>query len=207
MRRSGDRLLRLCTILTNLHSLSFSVCPGFFCVLVWLIVFYTGKISNAPSANIFANKEYEMLLRSLNLRRLSYVILAGDKNQFLTQLPTIQEKLVDIFRSVTSPVVQSEVFICIRVLLCRLSPHNLTSFWPVIFTEMVSLLMGSNFLSWSRNSFSIGFLNRQWRLCQRTVLKIYNWSYLPVNAWIYCLSCKQKNFRCNVQYLSNKRLR
>jgi len=77
-----------------------------------------------------------MLLRSLNLRRLSYVILAGDKNQFLTQLPTIQEKLVDIFRSVTSPVVQSEVFICIRVLLCRLSPHNLTSFWPVIFTEM-----------------------------------------------------------------------
>ena len=80
-----------------------------------------------------------MLLRSLNLRRLSYVILAGDKNQFLTQLPTIQEKLVDIFRTVTSPVVQSEVFTCIRVLLCRLSPHNLTSFWPVIFTEMASL--------------------------------------------------------------------
>lgn len=142
MLRSGDRLLKRCTILTKLHSLSFSVCPDFVWVPVWLIVLYTGKISNAPSANIFANKEYEMLLRSLNLRRLSYVILAGDKNQFLTQLPTIQEKLVDIFRSVTSPVVQSEVFICIRVLLCRLSPHNLTSFWPVIFTEMVSLFNG-----------------------------------------------------------------
>lgn len=78
-----------------------------------------------------------MLLRSLNLRRLSYVLFTGEKNHFLTQLPTIQEKLVDIFRGVSSPVVQGEVFLCIRVLLCRLSSHNLTSFWPVLLTEMV----------------------------------------------------------------------
>ncbi|KAF9566957.1 hypothetical protein CPC08DRAFT_758587 [Agrocybe pediades] len=95
-----------------------------------------GKLTNATSANIFANREYEMLLRSLNLRRLSYVIFSGEKNHFLTQLPSIQEKLVDIFRSVTSPIVLSEVFLCIRVLLCRLSPHNLTSFWPVVLTEL-----------------------------------------------------------------------
>ncbi|KAF8167553.1 Dopey, N-terminal-domain-containing protein [Crassisporium funariophilum] len=98
-----------------------------------------GKVAYAPSANIFTNREYEMLLRSLNLRRLSYVLFTGETNHFLTQLPSIQEKLVDIFRSVTSPIVQSEVFLCIRVLLCRLSPHNLTSFWPVVLTEMVTL--------------------------------------------------------------------
>ena len=79
-----------------------------------------------------------MLLRSLNLRRLSYVILTGDKNQYLTQLPTIQEKLVDTLRNVTAPIVQSEVYLCVRILLCRLSPHNLSSFWPVILTELVS---------------------------------------------------------------------
>ncbi|KAF8665364.1 hypothetical protein AX16_000383 [Volvariella volvacea WC 439] len=94
------------------------------------------KIATAPSTNIFTNKEYEMLLRSLNVRRLAYVIFTAEKNHFLTQLPTIQEKLVDILRNVSSPVVQSEVFLCIRVLLCRLSPHNLTSFWPVLFTEL-----------------------------------------------------------------------
>ncbi|GLB43530.1 putative dopey, N-terminal [Lyophyllum shimeji] len=94
------------------------------------------KVATAPSANIFTNREYEMLLRSLNVRRLSFVIFNGDKNHFLTQLPTIQEKLVDIFRNVTSPIVQCEVFLCIRVLLCRLSPHNLTSFWPVLLMEM-----------------------------------------------------------------------
>ena len=81
-----------------------------------------------------------MLLQSLNLRRLSYLLLTGEKNHFLTQLPSVQEKLVEIFRNVTSPVVQSEVYLCIRVLLCRLSPHTLTSFWPVVLTELVSLL-------------------------------------------------------------------
>ncbi|KAF5384809.1 hypothetical protein D9615_001099 [Tricholomella constricta] len=94
------------------------------------------KVATAPSANIFTNREYEMLLRSLNVRRLSFVLFTGDKNHFLTQLPTIQEKLVDIFKNVTSPIVQSEVFLCIRVLMCRLSPHNLTSFWPVLLTEL-----------------------------------------------------------------------
>ncbi|KZT72967.1 hypothetical protein DAEQUDRAFT_808918 [Daedalea quercina L-15889] len=97
------------------------------------------KITTAPSANIFTNREYEMLLRSLNLRRLSYVLLSGEKNHFLTQLPSIQEKLVDTLRNVSSPIVQCEVYLCVRVLLCRLSPHNLSSFWPVILTELYGL--------------------------------------------------------------------
>ncbi|EGO05284.1 hypothetical protein SERLA73DRAFT_82881 [Serpula lacrymans var. lacrymans S7.3] len=95
-----------------------------------------GKIATAPSTNIFTNREYEMLLRSMNLRRLSFILFSGEKNHFLTQLPNVQEKLVDILRNVNSPVVQSEVYLCIRVLLCRLSPHNLTSFWPVVLTEL-----------------------------------------------------------------------
>ncbi|OCH88751.1 hypothetical protein OBBRIDRAFT_64803 [Obba rivulosa] len=98
-----------------------------------------GKITTSPSANIFTNREYEMLLRSLNLRRLSYVILSSEKNHFLTQLPSIQEKLVDTLRNVSAPIVQSEVWLCVRVLLCRLSPHNLSSFWPVLVTELYRL--------------------------------------------------------------------
>ena len=99
----------------------------------------TGKVTTAPSTNIFTNREYENLLRSLNLRRLSYALYCGEKNQFLTSLPTIQEKLVDVLRNVPAPIVQAEVYLCVRVLLCRLSAHNLVSFWPVILTEMVKL--------------------------------------------------------------------
>lgn len=100
------------------------------------------KVATAPSANIFTNREYEMLLRSLNVRRLSFIIFTGEKNHFLTQLPVIQEKLVDILRNVAAPIVQSEVFLCVRVLLCRLSKHNLTSFWPVLLTELVCVWVG-----------------------------------------------------------------
>lgn len=80
-----------------------------------------------------------MLLQSLSLRRLSYVLLTGEKNHFITQLPSVNEKLVDLLKNVSSPVVQSDVYLCMRVLICRLSPHNLTSFWPVILTELVSM--------------------------------------------------------------------
>ncbi|OBZ78644.1 Protein dopey-1 [Grifola frondosa] len=79
------------------------------------------KVTTVPSANIFTNREYELLSRSLNLRRLSYVVLSGEKNHFLTQLPTIQEKLVDTLRNVTAPTMQSEVF------------------WPVILAELYRL--------------------------------------------------------------------
>ena len=123
-----------------------------------------GRIATAPSTNIFVNRENEILVLSLNLRRLSLVLFVGEKNHFLTQLPSVQEKLVDTLRNVPSPIVQSEVFLCIRVLLCRLSPHNLTSFWPVIFTELVS----------SPLPFMEAFIHRiqQYRIFEQTIVSV-----------------------------------
>ncbi|KAH8110602.1 Dopey, N-terminal-domain-containing protein [Phellopilus nigrolimitatus] len=98
-----------------------------------------GRIASAPSANIFVNREYEMQTKAQNIRRLSFVLFASEKNHFLTQLPAVQEKLVDILRSGSSSIVESEVYLCIRVLLCRLSPHNLSSFWPVLLSELIRI--------------------------------------------------------------------
>jgi uncharacterized membrane protein len=98
-----------------------------------------GKVTSTPSTNIFTNRETENQLRSMNLRRMSYILLCGEKNQFLTSLPTIQEKLVDVLKNTSAPVVQAEVYLCVRVLMCRLSQHNLDSFWPVILSEMVGI--------------------------------------------------------------------
>jgi hypothetical protein len=96
-----------------------------------------GKVTSAPSTNIFTNRDTENQVRSMNMRRMSYILLCGEKNQFLTSLPTIQEKLVDVLKNTSAPVVQAEVYLCVRVLMCRLSQHNLDSFWPVILSEMV----------------------------------------------------------------------
>jgi hypothetical protein len=68
-----------------------------------------GKVSAASSANIFTNREHEMQTRALSLRRLTYAILAGENNRYLTQLPSIQEKVVDLLRANVGEVVHSEV--------------------------------------------------------------------------------------------------
>lgn len=99
-----------------------------------------------------------MISRSLNLRRLTLVLLAADMNHYLAQLPSIQEKLVDVLRTdVVSPRVHSEVsrwywvievadvqvYLCLRVLMCRVSPQHLTNFWPVILTELLKVFEGT----------------------------------------------------------------
>ncbi|WRT65559.1 uncharacterized protein IL334_002504 [Kwoniella shivajii] len=99
-----------------------------------------GKIVSASSANIFSNRDQEMLVKALNLRRLSFILLAADMNQHLVQLPAIQERLVEMLRSSqVSPRVHSEVYLCLRVLLCRISPQHLANFWPVILAELLRI--------------------------------------------------------------------
>ncbi|KAJ1596438.1 hypothetical protein NDA11_000447 [Ustilago hordei] len=95
--------------------------------------------ASAAAANIFANRELEMLSRALNLRRLSFTLFSSEQDGFLTQLPLIQEKLVDLLRSQVSEVLHAEVYLCLRVVLVRFSARNLTSFWPVLMTELMRL--------------------------------------------------------------------
>ncbi|WVQ94532.1 hypothetical protein IAU59_001611 [Kwoniella sp. CBS 9459] len=98
------------------------------------------RITSASSANIFSNREQEMLVKSLNLRRLTFIVLAAERNHYLTQLPAIQERLVEMLRSsAVSPTVHSEVYLCLRVLMCRISPQHLTNFWPVILAELLRI--------------------------------------------------------------------
>ncbi|CAE7181510.1 unnamed protein product [Rhizoctonia solani] len=99
-----------------------------------------GRVTTTSSNNIFTNREAEALARTISLRRLSFAIYCADNNGCLTQLPSIQEKLVELLRSTSAePIVHSEVLLCVRILLCRLSPHNLSSFWPVIVTELIRI--------------------------------------------------------------------
>ncbi|BGP14202.1 hypothetical protein JCM10213v2_002145 [Rhodosporidiobolus nylandii] len=95
----------------------------------------TSKISTASSANIFTNRELESLSRALSLRRLTYTLFTGEKDRYLTQLPLIQEKLVDLLRSNVGDV----VYLCLRVLFCRIGNQHLSGLWPVILTELLRL--------------------------------------------------------------------
>jgi hypothetical protein len=67
------------------------------------------RLSTVPSANIFTNKEAEMITRSMSLRRITYAIYAAEYNRFLVHLPSIQEKVVDLLRSSVGEIVHAEV--------------------------------------------------------------------------------------------------
>ncbi|KAG9123031.1 hypothetical protein FRC07_000333 [Ceratobasidium sp. 392] len=98
------------------------------------------RITTTSSNNIFTNREAETLARTISLRRLSFAVFCGETDGCLAQLPSIQEKLVELLRWTSAePVIHSEIYLCVRVLICRLSPHNMSSFWPVILTELIRL--------------------------------------------------------------------
>lgn len=39
-----------------------------------------------------------------------------------------------------APSIMAQVFLCVRVLILRMSSHQLTSLWPTVITEMVSTM-------------------------------------------------------------------
>lgn len=98
-----------------------------------------GRITTSASANIFTNREAEIKQRSTSIRRLSFVLYSGAQDQFLPQLPAIQEKLVDVLRHQPPELVNAEAMLCFRVMLVRFQPRNLITLWPIIITELVRL--------------------------------------------------------------------
>ncbi|CAD5208098.1 unnamed protein product [Bursaphelenchus xylophilus] len=91
-------------------------------------------------SNFMTNKDQENEMRAQALKRLAFVVLSSQTDQYGTNLPEIQERLTDNLRQSSVPVVHSQVFICYRVLLLRVRPGNLPSIWPSMVTEIVQVL-------------------------------------------------------------------
>lgn len=97
--------VRLDVPLFNVHFRSFLLTQSYL----------LAKVSTSSSANIFTNRELEVLSRALALRRLTYTLFCSPKDTFLAQLPAVQEKLVDLLRSPVGDLVHAEV----RFILCE----------------------------------------------------------------------------------------
>ncbi|TKR96355.1 hypothetical protein L596_010386 [Steinernema carpocapsae] len=97
--------------------------------------------ANTGISGIMSNKESDYDHRASVLKRLAFVILSSERDQFQTLMPDIQERLADNLRLNQVPVVHTQVFLCFRVLLVRFKPSNLTSIWPSLIIELISVLM------------------------------------------------------------------
>ena len=95
------------------------------------------RITTTPSNTFFSNRDQEILNRSLNVRRLSFVLFAGTIDQYVPQLPVIQERIVELLKLDHSEMVHMEIYLCLRIILMRFSQKHLMNFWPVLITELV----------------------------------------------------------------------
>ncbi|KAK3917430.1 Protein dopey-1-like protein [Frankliniella fusca] len=100
------------------------------------------SLGQGNSLSLFSSREQEYEQRAHLLKRLAFVILCGEMDQYQKYMPEIQEKLAESLRlPQVVPAVQANVFLCFRVLLLRMSPHHVTSLWPVIISEMVQVFL------------------------------------------------------------------
>jgi hypothetical protein len=95
------------------------------------IVFGVG----ATSARLEADRKTQ-----LNLRRIATLVLASANDSFVTDLPGIVDKLVDLLSatSTSSPssTTRAEVYMVVRALVLKTSAIHLAALWPVINTEL-----------------------------------------------------------------------
>jgi Dopey, N-terminal len=95
------------------------------------IVFGVG----ATSARIEADRKTQ-----LNLRRIALVILAADEDNFLGNLPGIEEKLVELMTATAasspSSNTRAEIYMVLRALILKTTAIHLGSFWPLINSEL-----------------------------------------------------------------------
>ncbi|KAH6562158.1 hypothetical protein BASA83_005784 [Batrachochytrium salamandrivorans] len=94
------------------------------------------RISATSSTTLFVSRDQEIINRAQMLRRLSFILHAAPIDFYLPQLPGIQEKIVEVFKS-PSDVLQLEGFFCLRILFCRISEKHMANFWPMILSELI----------------------------------------------------------------------
>ncbi|KAJ3399758.1 hypothetical protein HDV05_001545, partial [Chytridiales sp. JEL 0842] len=97
-----------------------------------------GKIATVASGSIFVSKEQELMTRSYAIRRLSFLIWCGATDQYVPQLPAIQEKLVELLKGPPG-LMHVEAYLCLRVMMLRMSTHHLSNLWPLVLTELIRL--------------------------------------------------------------------
>ena len=89
----------------------------------------------ASSARLEADRKTQ-----LNLRRIVMLILASAENAFAENLSGIQDKLVDLMTatpaSSPSSTTRPEIFMLLRALILKTSPVHMSSFWPIINSEL-----------------------------------------------------------------------
>ncbi|XP_050727465.1 protein dopey-1 homolog isoform X4 [Eriocheir sinensis] len=157
------------------------------------------SLSQGGSLSLFSSKESEYETRAGLLKRLAFTIFCSETDQYMRHIPDIQERLAEVTRlGQVVPLLVSQVLLCFRVLLLRLSPRGVTSLWPVIITELVQVfLMMEQELATDSEQFSkkggsshlkrLSTLDSSWVFSTQNGLNAHNH---PAWLTLYLAACK-----------------
>ncbi|KAK9450692.1 Dopey, N-terminal-domain-containing protein [Limtongia smithiae] len=100
-----------------------------------------GRVSaHSSNANVlFGWSDQESEMRRLNLRRITFAYMCGDRDQFLQNYRETLEKLSELLNSSVADSVRSDSFLLLRAILLRTSPVNLPPFFTFIYTELANV--------------------------------------------------------------------
>jgi hypothetical protein len=99
-------------------------------------MYFVGKIPSSSSATIFMSREIENVNRATMIRRLSFACFSCDLDLIKTNMPLMQEKLVDVLK-LPAGIGTAEVYLFFRILIVRLPEESLVVMWPIIITDLV----------------------------------------------------------------------
>ncbi|KAM3173974.1 hypothetical protein ACTXT7_011483, partial [Hymenolepis weldensis] len=116
-----------------------------FCRLVECLRFGGGllvtrlTVSQGAGLNIFSSKEAECEQRAAHLKKISFIVFASEREQYCRSVSEILERLTDNLRAMTDlnvPIL-TQMFLCTRVLVARISSESLASLWLLVIPELV----------------------------------------------------------------------
>jgi len=95
------------------------------------------------ATTLFSTREVDALGRCRFLKRIGFALISGELDQYTFALPLVQEQLVSALKPVSPhPSVITHVFLIFRVLVRRVTAHNLVSVWPFVLFELTRFLGG-----------------------------------------------------------------
>jgi len=92
------------------------------------------------SPSIFASRDSESVTRAKLMKRVAFLILTGNKDDYMPHYPSILEKMVDSLKMSSGAPVMCSFLLLMRVVICRSSGQHLNLFWPTIVTELIRIL-------------------------------------------------------------------
>ncbi|KAI9795800.1 MAG: hypothetical protein M1833_006821 [Piccolia ochrophora] len=99
------------------------------------IVFGVG----ASSARLEADRKTQ-----INLRRIALLVLAADEDFFVVNISSITEKLIELLTATAasspSSAVRAEIYMVFRALILKTTPLHLAPLWPILTSELHSVL-------------------------------------------------------------------